>query len=96
MKDNHTEGKTWPEMVVQLPFMSHFHFESDYMYILLILDIFFIAIAKLKMKMIRLILNLCLDYTLVFTLDSGINIGVRLLIYGFFSRGYILIKEGNA
>ena len=30
------------------------------------------------------------------TLDSGINIGVRLLIFGLFSRGYILIREGNA
>ena len=29
------------------------------------------------------------------TLDSGINIGVRLLIFGFFSRGYVLIKESN-
>ena len=32
-------------------------------------------------------------YTL--TLDSGINIGVRLLIFGFFSRGYVLIKDSN-
>ena len=32
----------------------------------------------------------------VITLDSGINIGVRLLIFGLFSRGYILIREGNA
>ena len=30
------------------------------------------------------------------TLDSGINIGVRLLIFWLFSRGYILIREGNA
>ena len=30
------------------------------------------------------------------TLDSGINIGVRLLIFGLFPRGYILIREGNA
>ena len=30
------------------------------------------------------------------TLDSGINIGVRLLIFGLFSRGYFLIREGNA
>ena len=30
------------------------------------------------------------------TLDSGINIGVCLLIFGLFSRGYFLIKEGNA
>ena len=29
------------------------------------------------------------------TLDSVINIGVRLLIFGFFSRGYVLIKESN-
>ena len=29
------------------------------------------------------------------TLDSGINIGVYLLNFGFFSRGYVLIKEGN-
>ena len=29
-------------------------------------------------------------------LDSGINIGVRLLIFGLFSRGYVLIREGNA
>ena len=29
------------------------------------------------------------------TLDSGINIGVRLLIFGIFSRGYFLIKESN-
>ena len=29
------------------------------------------------------------------TLDSGINIGLCLLIFGFFSRGYILIKENN-
>ena len=38
-----------------------------------------------------------LDVTFNFdTLDSGINIGVRLLIFGLFSRGYILIREGNA
>ena len=30
------------------------------------------------------------------TLDSGINIGVRLLIFGFFSRGYVLIQESNS
>jgi hypothetical protein len=30
------------------------------------------------------------------TLDSGINIGVRLSIFGLFSRGYVLIREGNA
>ena len=30
-----------------------------------------------------------------FTLDSGINIGVRLLIFGIFSSGYVLIKESN-
>ena len=30
------------------------------------------------------------------TLDSGINIGVRLLIFELFSRGYVLIREGNA
>ena len=30
------------------------------------------------------------------TLDSGISIGARLLIFGLFSRGYILIREGNA
>ena len=30
------------------------------------------------------------------TLDSGISIGVRLLIFGLFSRGYVLIREGNA
>ena len=29
------------------------------------------------------------------TLDSGINIGVGLLTYGFFSRGYGLFKESN-
>ena len=29
------------------------------------------------------------------TLHSGINIEVRLLIFGFFSRGYVLIKEGT-
>ena len=33
---------------------------------------------------------------LLTTLDSGINIGVRLLIFGLFSRGYFLIREGNA
>ena len=27
---------------------------------------------------------------------SGINIGLRLLIFGLFSRGYVLIREGNA
>ena len=32
----------------------------------------------------------------IHTLDSGINIGVRLLIFGLFSRGYVLIREGNA
>ena len=32
--------------------------------------------------------------TIVTTLDSGINVGVRLLILGIFSRGYVLIKEG--
>ena len=31
------------------------------------------------------------------TLDSGINIGVRLLFFALFSRGYtFLIREGNA
>ena len=41
-------------------------------------------------------------FTLIFiqvafsTLDSGINIGVRLLFFGLFSRGYFLIREGNA
>ena len=29
------------------------------------------------------------------TLDSGINIGVHLLFFGFFSRGYLLTKESN-
>ena len=29
------------------------------------------------------------------TLDSGINIGVHLLIFGFFSRGYVPIQESN-
>ena len=29
------------------------------------------------------------------TLDSGINIGVSLLIFGFFSGGYVLIQEIN-
>ena len=28
------------------------------------------------------------------TLDSGINVGVRLLILGLFSNGYVLIKGG--
>ena len=36
------------------------------------------------------------SYVLLCTLDSGINIGVRLLIFGLFSRGYVLIREGNA
>ena len=30
------------------------------------------------------------------TLDSGINIGVRLLIFRIISRGYVLIKESNS
>ena len=30
------------------------------------------------------------------TLDSGINIGVSLLIFGLFSRATFLIREGNA
>ena len=30
------------------------------------------------------------------TLDSGINIGVHLLIFGLFSRGYVFTREGNA
>ena len=29
------------------------------------------------------------------TLDSGINVGVRLLIIGLFSSGYVLIKGGT-
>ena len=29
------------------------------------------------------------------TLDSGINVGVRLLILGLFSNGYVLIKGGT-
>ena len=29
------------------------------------------------------------------TLDSGINVGVRLLILGIFSSGYVLIKGGT-
>ena len=32
----------------------------------------------------------------VLTLDSEINIGLLLLIFGLFSRGYFLIREGNA
>ena len=32
----------------------------------------------------------------VSTLDSGINIGVRLLIFDFFSGATFLIREGNA
>ena len=34
VKDNRTEGKKWPEMFVQQPFMSHFHFKSDYSFII--------------------------------------------------------------
>ena len=30
VKDDHTNGKIWPEMVVKRPFMSQFHFESEY------------------------------------------------------------------
>ena len=30
-----------------------------------------------------------------YTLDSGINVGVRLLIFGIFSSGYVLIKGGT-
>ena len=30
----------------------------------------------------------------LFTLESGINIGVCLLIFEIFSRGYVLIKGG--
>ena len=41
-------------------------------------------------------LNQTVDPTEVSTLDSGINIGVRLLIFELFSRGYVLIREGNA
>ena len=29
------------------------------------------------------------------TLDSGINVGVRLLVLGLFSSGYVLIKGGT-
>ena len=29
------------------------------------------------------------------TPHSGINIGVRLLIFGFFSRSYVLIQESS-
>ena len=29
------------------------------------------------------------------SLDSGINVGVRLLIFGLFSNGYVLIKGGT-
>ena len=29
------------------------------------------------------------------TLDSGINVGVRLLILGLFSSGYVFIKGGK-
>ena len=36
------------------------------------------------------------NVTVLFTLDSGINIGVRLLIVGLFSRDKFLIREGNA
>ena len=35
-----------------------------------------------------------LVYVLYTTLESGINIRVRLLIFEVFSRGYILIKGG--
>jgi hypothetical protein len=30
VKDNHTVGKQWPEMVVKKPFASIIHFYSDY------------------------------------------------------------------
>ena len=30
VKDEHTYGKKWPEMVVTLSFISIFHFRSDY------------------------------------------------------------------
>ena len=30
VKDKHTEGKKWPEMFIQQPLVTHFHFESDY------------------------------------------------------------------
>ena len=33
--------------------------------------------------------------SLTCTLDSGINVGVRLLIFGLFSNGYVLIKGGT-
>ena len=36
------------------------------------------------------------NVTVLFTLDSGINIGVRLLIVGLFSRDKFLITEVNA
>ena len=42
--------------------------------------------------------NFLVRFTVAFywyTLDSGINIGVRLLIFGFFSGGYVLIQETN-
>ena len=31
----------------------------------------------------------------MFTVDSGINVGVCLLIFGLFSSGYVLIKGGT-
>ena len=47
-----------------------------------------------KTKFFILIIERCQPE--ISALDSGINIGVRLLIFGLFSRGYILIREGNA
>ena len=50
------------------------------------------GLFTLKKGGVHLISLLLIDITL----DSGINIGLRLLIFGIFSRGYFLIRKGNA
>lgn len=47
-----------------------------------------VGIRTFQMYISRSALNLAEPNTL----DSGINIGLRLVIFGIFSRGYILIR----
>ena len=42
-----------------------------------------------------ILMDLSLGIDILSTLDSGINVGVRLLIFGLFSSGYVLIKGGT-
>ena len=51
-------------------------------------------IKRLDSKFVKKAFTFCTKEHLLVTLESGINIRVRLLIFEVFSRGYVLIKGG--